>query len=147
MAIPSTITLPGTLDSLYPFMDFVTSCAREQGFTGEKISEIELALEEVLVNIIKHAYKECGIDGEIEITCTIDDDRSLVIEIADSGTPFDIFSSREPDISLDISERQIGGLGIFFVKKLMDEVRYRREDDQNKLTLVIHNTPLSSDKK
>ena len=147
MTITSTITLPGKLDSLYAFMDFVTSCAREQEITSERISEIELALEEVLVNIIKHAYKECGIDGEIEITCTIDDDRSLVIEIADSGTPFDIFSSSEPDLSLDINERQIGGLGIFFVKKLMDEVRYRREDDQNKLTLVVKNTNSPSDKK
>lgn len=147
MAIPSTITLPGTLDSLYSFMDSVTSCAREQGFSSEKIGEIELALEEVLVNIIKHAYKERDIEGNIKITCTQDDKHSLFIEIADWGTPFNIFSAREPDISLDIDERQIGGLGIFFVKKLMDEVRYQREDDQNKLTLVIYNTPLSSDKK
>ncbi len=147
MARPSTITLPGTLDSLYPFMDFVTSFAREQGLGSDKLSEIELALEEVLVNIIKHAYKECDIEGNIRITCTQDDKLSLVIEIDDWGTPFNIFSAREPDISLDIDERQIGGLGIFFVKKLMDEVRYRREDDQNKLTLVIHNTPSSSDKK
>ena len=147
MAIPSTVTLPGKLDSLYAFMDFVTSCAREQGFGSEKISEIELALEEVLVNIIKHAYKECGIDGNIEITCKLGDARSLVIEIADSGIPFDIFSAREPDISLDIDKRQIGGLGIFFVKKLMDDVRYRREDNQNKLTLVVNNTESSSNKK
>jgi anti-sigma regulatory factor (Ser/Thr protein kinase) len=146
MAIPSNITLPGTLDSLYPFMDFVTSYAREQGFGSEKIGEIELALEEVLVNIIKHAYKECDIEGNIKITCIQDDKQSIIIEIADWGTPFNIFSAREPDISLDIDKRQIGGLGIFFVKKLMDEVRYRREDDQNKLTLVIYNTPLSSDK-
>jgi serine/threonine-protein kinase RsbW len=140
MTIPSTVTLPGTLDSLYAFMDFVTSCARELGFASEKISEIELALEEVLVNIIKHAYKECGIDGDIEITCKQADDRSLVIEIADSGTPFDIFSAREPDISADIDERQIGGLGIFFVKRLMDDVRYRRENDRNILTLVVKKT-------
>lgn len=140
MAMPSTVTLPGKLASLYIFIDFVTSCARDQGFGSEKISEIELALEEVLVNIIKHAYKECGIDGDIEITCNIDDAGSLFIEIADSGTPFDIFSAREPDIFADIDERQIGGLGIFFVKKLMDDVRYRRENDRNILTLVVKNT-------
>lgn len=140
MAIPPIMTLPGKLDSLYAFIDFVTSCAREQGFVSEKISAIELALEEVLVNIIKHAYKECGIDGDIEITCKRDNAQSLVIEIADSGIPFDIFSTREPDISADIDERQIGGLGVFFVKKLMDDVRYRRENKRNILTLVVNNT-------
>jgi serine/threonine-protein kinase RsbW len=144
MAIPSTVKLPGKLDSLYVFIDFVTSCAGEQGLGLEKISEIELALEEVLVNIIKHAYKECGIDGDIEITCNRDEEGSLIIEIADSGIPFDIFSAREPDIAADIDERQIGGLGIYFVKRLMDEVRYRREDDRNILTLVIYNTNSSS---
>ncbi|MCX5855379.1 MAG: ATP-binding protein [Deltaproteobacteria bacterium] len=146
MAMPSTLALPGKLDSLYAFMDFATSCARELGFGSERIGEVELSLEEVLVNIIKHAYKECGIEGNITITCKQDAAQNLVIEIADSGTPFDISSAREPDISLDIEERQVGGLGIFFVKKLMDDVRYKREDNQNKLTLVVNNPHSSSDK-
>ncbi|MEN6623266.1 MAG: ATP-binding protein [Smithella sp.] len=142
MAIPATITLPGKLDSLYGFMNFVTSCARERGFSDEKISRIELALEEILVNIIKHAYKECGVDGEIEIICKLADDRTLIIEIMDSGMPFDIFSAKEPDVNAGIEERQIGGLGIFLVKQLMNDVRYSRERDRNKLTLVIHNSDL-----
>jgi serine/threonine-protein kinase RsbW len=145
MAIPSTMRLSGKLASLYAFLDFVTSCAGEQGFTREKISEIELALEEVLVNIIKYAYKDCGIDGDIEITCKRDNAGSLVIEIVDSGIAFDIFSAREPDITADIEERQIGGLGIFFVKALMDDVRYQRKDDRNILTLVVKNSDSSPD--
>ncbi len=136
MAKPSSVTLPGTTDSLYALISFVISYASEHGFAGEKIHSIELALEEVLVNIIKHAYNECGIEGTIEISCRKDDTGSLIIEIMDSGMPFDIFSVREPDISADIDERQIGGLGIFFVKKLMDDVRYRRENDRNILTLI-----------
>ncbi|MEN6347991.1 MAG: ATP-binding protein [Syntrophomonas sp.] len=146
MAKPSSVTLPGEMDSLYTLISFVTSYAGEHGFVGEKISAIELALEEVLVNIIKHAYKESGIEGTIEISCSKDDADSLIIEIMDSGMPFDIFSVREPDISADIDERQVGGLGIFFVKKLMDYVRYRREDDRNILTLVVNDTISSSDK-
>lgn len=140
MATSSTVTLPGKLENLHALVDFVTSYAVEQGFGGKKISEIELALEEIIVNIIKHAYKAYGIDGDIEINCWLDKEKRLNIEITDSGTPFDIFSAREPDIDADIDERQIGGLGIFFVKKLMDEVRYKRENDQNKLTLVIYNS-------
>jgi serine/threonine-protein kinase RsbW len=140
MAIPATITLPAKLDSLYESMSFVSSCARDLGFSNERISEIELAMEEVLVNIFKYAYKDCSLDGDIEITCTLADAQSFVIEIADSGVPFDIFSAREPDVTAGIDERQIGGLGIFFVKRLMDDVQYRREGGRNKLTLVIYNT-------
>lgn len=140
MATSSSVALPGAMDSLHTLISFVTSYAGEQGIAGEKISAIELALEEVLVNIIKHAYEESGLEGLIEINCGTDAG-SLVIEIIDSGKPFDIFSVREPDIYADIDERQIGGLGIFFVKKLMDDVRYRREDGRNILTLVAKNTP------
>ena len=140
MATSSSVALPGAMDSLYSLISFVTSYAGEHGFAGEKISAVELALEEVLVNIIKHAYEESGLEDLIEINCGTDDG-SLVIEIIDSGKPFDIFSVREPDIYADIDERRIGGLGIFFVKNLMDDVRYRREDGRNILTLVAKKTP------
>jgi serine/threonine-protein kinase RsbW len=140
MAIPATITLPAKLEFLYDFMDFVSSCAREYGFSNERISEIDLAMEEVLVNIFKYAYKDSGLDGDIEITCKLADAQSFVVEIADSGIPFDIFSTREPDVTADIDERQIGGLGIFFVKRLMDDVRYRRESGKNILTLMVRKT-------
>ena len=140
MAIPATITLPAKLDSLYDSMAFVSSCAKEQGFSNERISEIELALEEVLVNIFKYAYKESGLDGDIEITCTLADAQSFVIEIADSGMPFDIFSAREPDVTAGIDERQIGGLGVYFVKRLMDDIKYKREAGKNILTLMVRKT-------
>ncbi|OPY90636.1 MAG: Serine/threonine-protein kinase BtrW [Syntrophus sp. PtaU1.Bin208] len=140
MTLPATITLPGILDSLYDLMAFVTSHAREQGFSVERIRDIELAVEEVLVNIIKYAYGNCDQKGSIEITCQPADGRGFVLEIADSGIPFDITSVPDPDVNADINDRQIGGLGIYFVKQLMDEVRYRREEDRNKLTLVVHKT-------
>lgn len=137
MAIPATITLPANLDSLYKSMDFVSSCAREQGFSSKRVSEIELALEEILVNIFNYAYKESGRDGTVEITCKLVDTQSFVIEIADSGIPFNILSVREPDTNAQIDERPIGGLGVFFVKQLMDDIQYRREAEKNILTLVV----------
>ncbi|WP_367360899.1 ATP-binding protein [Syntrophus buswellii] len=135
--MPSTITLPGTMESLYALMGFVTSFAGKQGFSPEKIRTLELAMEEVLVNIIKYAYRDDDSTGSIEITCTCCPERGLVIEVVDSGVPFDIFSVPDPDVSADMEERRIGGLGIFLVKQLMDDVRYRREDNRNRLTLVI----------
>lgn len=140
MAIPATITLPAKLDSLYESMNFVSSCAREQGFSNERISEIELALEEVLVNIFNYAYKESGLDGNVEITCKLADAQSFVIEIADSGMPFDILSVHEPDLTAEIDKRPIGGLGVFFVKRLMDDVQYRRDAEKNILTLMVRKT-------
>ncbi len=144
MAIPATITLPATLDSLYESMSFVSSHAREHGFSSERISEIELALEEVLVNIFNYAYKDSGLEGNVEITCRLADAQSFVIEITDSGVPFNIFTVREPDVTAEIDKRPIGGLGVFFVKRLMDEVHYRREAEKNILILTVRKTELTS---
>jgi anti-sigma regulatory factor (Ser/Thr protein kinase) len=144
MAIPATITLPATLDSLYESMSFVSSHAEEHGFSDERISEIELALEEVLVNIFNYAYKDSGLEGNVEITCRLADAQSFVIEITDSGVPFNIFTVREPDVTAEIDKRPIGGLGVFFVKRLMDEVHYRREAEKNILTLTVRKTELKS---
>lgn len=142
--MPSNVKLPGKLDNLYALMGFVTSYAAQQGFGGEKIGAIELALEEIFVNIIKHAYTESGIEGDIEVACRIDDcSNSLVIEIADCGEFFDICSVRDPDTAAGIEDRQIGGLGIYFVKRIIDEVRYRRESERNILTLAISNSSSS----
>jgi serine/threonine-protein kinase RsbW len=140
MAIPATITMPATLDSLYESMNFVSFHAREQGFSNERISEIELALEEVLVNIFNYVYKDSGLEDNVEITCTLADAQSFVIEITDSGMPFNILTVREPDVTAEIDKRPIGGLGVFFVKRLMDEVHYRREAEKNILTLTVRKT-------
>jgi serine/threonine-protein kinase RsbW len=61
----------------------------------------------------------------------------MIIEIIDSGVPFDVTSLTDPDLTADVGERKIGGLGIFLVKKMVDEVKYRREIDRNILTLTI----------
>jgi anti-sigma regulatory factor (Ser/Thr protein kinase) len=139
------LTLPGVLASLYDLMGFVTSYAQRHGFSPERVNKIELAVEEVLVNIINHAYKDCGLNGDIEIVCElVDDARTLVINIVDTGIPFDILSTSEPDTNADLDQHQIGGLGIFLIKQLMDEVRYVRELDRNKLTLISHKNHSSS---
>ncbi|HSB04077.1 MAG TPA: ATP-binding protein, partial [Thermodesulfobacteriota bacterium] len=61
----------------------------------------------------------------------------FVIEIIDRGVPFDVTAIPDPDVTAGIPERETGGLGIFFMKKVMDDVRYRRENDRNLLTLII----------
>jgi len=107
------------------------------GLDRKRASEVELCLEEILVNIIHYAYPETP--GKMTVDCFRDGD-ALVIEVSDGGIPYDILSTPEPDLTADVDQRRVGGLGIFFVKQLMDDVRYRWENDRNILTLVV-NTP------
>lgn len=134
MTVPLKIILPARMDSLHAFMEQAILCAKKQGFSPDRIRDIELALEELLVNIISYAYQ--GGEGSIEVTCRCDACDRLVFEIWDSGVPFNMLAYGDPDTTAEIDQRQIGGLGIFFVKQLMDEVHYRREDDRNILTIT-----------
>jgi serine/threonine-protein kinase RsbW len=134
MPVPLKIKLPARMDSLHAFMEQAAVCAEKQGFSPDRIKDIELALEELLVNIISHAYPEK--EGPIEMACRFDARERLVFEIADSGVPFNMLAYGDPDTTAEIEERQIGGLGIFFVRQLMDEVHYRRENGRNILTIA-----------
>jgi anti-sigma regulatory factor (Ser/Thr protein kinase) len=129
------ISLPAGLNNLAALISPVKDSAVQQGISQKRVMEIELALEETLINIINHAYG--GNPGDIEIGCYRTDNNRFVMEIADSGPPFDIFSTKEPDLSADIADRQVGGLGVYIIKQLMDEVTYQRSDTHNILTLAV----------
>jgi serine/threonine-protein kinase RsbW len=95
---------------------------------------INLVLEEALSNIIFYAYKDSK-KHTIHISIVLENN-NITIEIKDDGIPFDPTSRKEPDITLAAEERPIGGLGILLITKIMDQVSYSREKNQNKLTLV-----------
>ena len=124
------------IEHLERLIAFVAGHAKMAGFTVNRINEIELAAEEVLVNIFQYAYP--GTDGDVGIECRIEDDVRLVLVISDNGTPFNILEVPDPDVTADISDREIGGLGVFFVKEMVDEARYRRKGNSNILTLVFN---------
>ncbi len=105
------------------------------GFDSKTIRKVELASEEVFVNIINHGYRQKP--GTIEITIHIIPKSRAEIEIKDTAPPFDPLKKKKKfDLNAPIEEREIGGLGIHFVKKCMDEVHYRREGNANILTLI-----------
>jgi anti-sigma regulatory factor (Ser/Thr protein kinase) len=112
----------------------VSKSAEDGGMNAKRITELEVATEEALVNIVSYAYQEDI--GDVEVTCMLDDDNRFIIEIEDTGVPFDILSLGEPDLTNDIAERKVGGLGVFVIKELMDDVQYLREDDKNILRLI-----------
>ncbi len=120
---------------------FIRGAASRQGFDNEAANKIQLACEEALVNVINYAYPDK--DGELEIAFDNKPD-ALEIQISDSGIPFDPLALAAPDITAPMEERKIGGLGIYMIRKLMDQVSYKRENDRNVLTLIKKNgsTPI-----
>jgi len=134
MRLLLNIKLPAKLENLGRWMNGVSECARVQGFDEKKIGKIELALEEALVNICKYSYPDEP--GDAEVSCKQDKGR-FIIEIVDSGIPFDMTSLPAPDVTSSIEERKIGGLGIFLIKKMVNDVSYRREGNFNILKLTM----------
>ena len=131
------IQLPAHIDNLRTLIQFVSTFAKEKGFAQKRIQEIELALEEALVNIAKYAYPDKN-NGEVEVRCKMENDNRLVIEILDVGVPFDIRYFSEIDLNVNMVDRKIGGLGIFLIREMVDEVQYRRDKGNNILTLIVH---------
>ncbi len=131
-------SFPATLDRLDDMVAFILDFATHQGFDQAVVMKVRLAAEEVLVNIINHAYPDGA--GSIHIACAPGGDGSsgLTLEIRDTGLPFNPLEKEEPDVSLPMEEREIGGLGIFLTRKVMDDIQYRREGDANILKLVKH---------
>ena len=103
------------------------------GRHARRIKQIELAAEEALVNIFRYAYPEEA--GEVGVCCRLEDDARLIIEIFDNGVPFNPLSLSEPDLTADASDREIGGLGVFFIREMADDVQYHRDGTNNILRL------------
>jgi len=95
---------------------------------------INLALEEAVSNVMLYAYP--GTSGKVLVECDKSD--KLVFTITDSGIPFDPTQQEDPDVTQSAEDRPIGGLGIFLVRQIMDDIRYERKDDKNILTLTKH---------
>jgi anti-sigma regulatory factor (Ser/Thr protein kinase) len=126
--------LPATLEKLPDFIGPVLAVAASCRLDEEKCNDLELALEEALVNIFAYAYPDEP--GFIDLSCRREAD-TLVISIVDEGAPFSVTAVADPDLSADILERKVGGLGIHLIKNLMDDVRYQRQGNRNILELCL----------
>lgn len=137
--IRSTLNLPAILGNLPHALSFVENGAEAAGVIPKKLIGLALAVEEAFVNICTHAYKDSA--GQVELASFIGSDpfpRSFVLEIADSGPEFDLLSIPEPDTSLGIEEREIGGLGVHFIRHFTDHADWRRENGKNILRLILN---------
>jgi anti-sigma regulatory factor (Ser/Thr protein kinase) len=135
-----TLNMEARLDEIERIHTAVDILAEAEGWEPELLFQIKLVLEEMGTNIVKYGYDEGG-EQEFRITL-MSESRALTMEIMDNGKPFDPFAdSPPPDLDSSVEERPIGGLGVYLVRKLMDEAHYRREDGMNKVTLIKHRTP------
>ncbi len=114
---------------------FAGQAAKDFGLPENDIYAVELAVDEACTNVIEHAYD--GVPrGEIECTCE-SDDKKMTIMLRDHGRPFDPNSIPAPDLKADINKRKVGGLGIYLMKRYMDEVRYEQLGESGNLVIMV----------
>ena len=128
------LRFPAQFDTLDEVRREVAKEARAAGFGDKAVYAIQLAADEAASNIIEHAYAG-RTDAFFEMTCEFRQER-LTITFYDQGKSFDISKVSKPDVRADLSERKIGGLGIFLMRKLMDEVHYTSTGTENILVLT-----------
>ena len=114
--------------------DFVETIAEEKHIDHSLTLSLNLALEEAVTNVIMYAYPE-GTDGLVDIEAIIRE-HSLSFVISDSGQPFDPTAQPDADVSQSIENRQVGGLGIYLVRSIMDNVSYERNGGKNILSMT-----------
>ena len=128
-------TVAARSDQLDGVLAFIEGELLAAGAPAKTRMQLALAAEEVFINIASYAYG--GGDGEAVVSMSISGDPPVAtVVFSDAGAPHNPLEKPDPDITLSAEEREIGGLGIFMVKKNADEVRYVREDGRNILTLV-----------
>ena len=128
------LKIEGKLENLSLIGEFIGDSMRSFGLDNHKIFDVQLAVDEACTNIIEYGY--ANEVGTIDIACQRKGDEIIVV-IKDRGKPFDPTSVQPPDLNASLEERKTGGLGIYFMKTLMDEVRYEFKEGKNVLTMVV----------
>ena len=128
-----TLALKNNIDEINRLHTFIEEVGEAFELPMKVVLNLNLVLEEAVTNVIMYAYPQEQ-NEHIYLTAKKQDDR-LVFVLTDSGKAFDPTQAPDADISLSADERQIGGLGIFLIRKIMNEVKYERIDDKNVLTL------------
>ena len=135
MSAPALIlTLKNDLSELARIAEAIESLGESHGWPAKWILNLNLSLDELITNIVSYGYEDSD-EHEIRVTLT-DQSGSLVAVLEDDGIAFDPFTAvPEPDLDASVEERRVGGLGVYFVKTLMDEATYERLGNRNRTTL------------
>jgi len=130
------LTVPGRFESLAQIAEFVGAVVRDAGWDEDEVFHVQVAVDEACSNIIEHAYGS-GSAGDVKLTCCIQDQGDLVISIHDHGKPFDPSAVPEPPVGADLENLPEGGLGLYFMRRLMDQVDFHFDAQRgNELTMI-----------
>jgi len=134
------LKIAGSLDQVPTACDFAAEAAENAGLDERGVYHCQLAVDEACTNVIEHGYSPDAANQFIDIICRRERDR-FTIAILDDSPAYDPLQSEEPDITSPLEEREVGGWGVYFIKKLMDEVRYDYDGNRNRLLLVKRLAP------
>ena len=129
------LTQPADMASFVALRQFVMDAAKVADLSEEQLWKLELVFEEVVVNVIRYAYP-----AEAPDTVSVGyaaRENHFAVQVRDSGKPFDPLAGADPDLTLSIAERRVGGLGRFLTRQLASHAEYARQDGHNVLTFGI----------
>jgi len=131
------LTIDARVGNLNMVIRFISERLEAAGCSMKQQAQMTIAAEEVFVNIASYAYGQMS--GGATVRVAIGDE--IIVEFEDGGRPYNPIARKDPDITIGTEKREVGGMGVFMVKKLMDSVEYRRDKDKNILTLRKKLTP------
>lgn len=142
----NSMIMPAKQENMASMVSFIKKAVEKHGGNRKDVYQIHLISEEIILNIIKYAYPEKTGDIEIKYEFKpngnpdaegkVERKAEMMIRISDQGIPFNPLEKDEPDISAPVDQRDIGGLGIFMVRNLVDHLSYERQNNQNVLILI-----------
>ena len=128
------LTIAATIENLEPVTEFVNAQLEALDCPMKAQMQIDIAIDELFGNIAHYAYNPDVGSATVRVEVT-EEPLAVIITFIDGGVPYDPLAAADPDITLSAEERQIGGLGIYMVKKSMDEITYEYKDGKNILSI------------
>ena len=128
------IVIDAKIEKIDEVTAFVDGLLEEYGCPMKAQMQIDIAIDELFGNIAHYAYEHEDGKASIQVE-VVEEPLSVIITFIDQGVPYDPLAKTDPDVSLGLEEREIGGLGIYMVKKSMDEISYEYKNGQNILTI------------
>jgi anti-sigma regulatory factor (Ser/Thr protein kinase) len=131
-----SLTVVAKPASLGAVTEFVRKGALEANLPEERIAQLDLLVDELIMNVCTHAYPD-GRPGDVTVTYSVPGPGELSVEVADQGVEFNPLKVKPPDLALSLEARPVGGLGIHLVKTFAKSLTYRREQGWNRLTFAL----------
>jgi anti-anti-sigma factor len=135
MAEERRLIIPAVLERIPEACGFVIEAAEQAGLNERAVYHCQMAVDEWCTNIVEHGFCYEGADGRIEIACRNQAEQFVVV-ISDNSPAFNPMALPEAELDTDLEKRKVGGLGWFFIRKVMDDVRYEYREGYNRLTLI-----------